>query len=67
MRRTGRRDPRSPRHAEPSRWSRRMEHQQLRADDDLIEAIRTGQVDDRHPDPVARLLVRWRDHTSAGT
>jgi len=44
-----------------------MEHQQLRADDDLIEAIRTGQVDDRHPDPVARLLVRWRDHTSAGT
>jgi hypothetical protein len=67
MRRTERRDPRSPHHAELTRSSRRIEHQQLRADHDLIEAVRAGQVDDQHPDPIARLLAHWRDHTFAGT
>lgn len=65
MPRAERRDPRSPQHAERARWSRRGRHRQLHADHDLIEAVRAGQVDDRHPDPLARLLAHWRDQTCA--
>jgi hypothetical protein len=41
-------------------------HDQLLADDQLIEAVRAGRVDEHHSDPVARLLARWRTGITTG-
>jgi hypothetical protein len=43
------------------------EHEQVRADHELIETVRVGGVTDEHPDPLARLLARWRTSIHAGT
>jgi len=67
MHRTERRDHRSPEGPARTCRPRRPDHKQLHSDHDLIEALRAGRVDDRHPDPVARLLIRWRGEISAGT
>jgi hypothetical protein len=40
---------------------------QLLADDQLIEAVRAGRVDEHHPDPLGRLLVRWRTAITKGS
>jgi hypothetical protein len=61
MHRTGGGTTRAPRHHDLSRpvhWA--VPHNQLLADDPLIEAVRAGRVDEHHSDPVARLLARWR-------
>jgi hypothetical protein len=34
--------------------------QEIQADDDLIEALRKGQITACHPEPVAAALARWR-------
>jgi hypothetical protein len=39
--------------------------QQIRADDRLIEHVRTGWITASHPDPLARLLARWRESVLA--
>jgi hypothetical protein len=48
-------------------FCRGVQHEQLRADHQLIETIRAGEVTDEHPDPLARFLARWRTSTHAGT
>lgn len=46
----------------PTRWAVPYEvpYDQMLADDQLIEAVRAERVDEHHPDPLARLLARWR-------
>ena len=34
--------------------------QEVQADDDLIEALRKGQITACHPEPVAAALAKWR-------
>jgi hypothetical protein len=67
MHRTGGGTARPARHhdlSRPARWA--VPHDQLLADDQLIEAVRAGGVDEHHPDPVARLLARWRTGITTG-
>jgi hypothetical protein len=56
--------PPRPHLSRPAHWA--VPHDQLLADDQLIEAVRAGRVDEHHPDPVARLLARWRTGSTTG-
>ncbi|WP_433502731.1 hypothetical protein ACQP04_23510 [Pseudonocardia halophobica] len=62
------RAPRRPHIDRSARWAvpADVPCDQLLADDQLIEAVRAERVDEHHPDPIARLLARWRaDITTA--
>jgi hypothetical protein len=68
MSRTGGGTTRASRHPNVNRSARwAVPNDRLVADDLLIEAVRAERVDEHHPDPLARLLARWRAYiTTAG-